>query len=79
MAQTLRFAYDKRADILDISLGKPKRAVSREIEDDFFVRMDVRTGKVVGFSILNFAKWFKGLDDTRPVPIAAEFSLVHAA
>ena len=35
MAQRLRFAYDKEADILDISLGKPQQAISREIEDDF--------------------------------------------
>ena len=79
MANTLRFAYDKQADILDISLGKPKRATSREIEDDFFVRLDPKTGKVLGFSILNFAKWFKHLQDVHPVPVSAEFNLTRAA
>lgn len=75
MAERLRFAYDKEADILDISIGEPKEAVSREIEDDFFVRFAPNTNKVIGFSILNFGKWFKGLDDYRLVPMSAEFSL----
>ena len=75
MAEKLRFAYDKEADILDISLGEPKEAISREIEGDFFVRLDPKTNKVVGFSILNFEKWFKSLDDYRLMPLSAEFSL----
>ena len=79
MAQRLRFAYDKAADILDISLGKPKPAISREIEDDFLVRLDPKTHKVVGFSILNFEKHFKDLQDVRPVPVTAEFTLAHAS
>ena len=77
--QRLRFAYDKAADVLDISLGRPKAAISREIEDDFFVRVDPKTDKVVGFSILNFEKYFKNLRDVRPVPVTAEFTLAHAA
>ena len=79
MAKTLRFAYDKEADVLDISLGKPQRAVSREIEDEFFVRLDPKTGAVVGFSILNFEKWFKDLQDVRPIPITAQFTLAHTS
>ena len=75
MAKKIRLAYDKEADILDISLSKPINAISREVEDDFFVRIDPKTKRVVGFSVLNFEKWFKGLDDYRLVPMSAEFSL----
>ena len=75
MAETLRFAYDREGDILDIALGRPRRAISREIEDDVFVRIDPKSKKVIGFSILNFTKWFKDLDDSRPIPITAQFSL----
>ena len=78
MADVLRFAYDKEADILDISLGRPRRAISREIEDDVFVRLDFKSKKVVGFSILNFTKWFNALDDVRPIPVTARFSLSHS-
>ena len=75
MAETLRFAYDKQADILDIALGRPRRAISREVEEDVFVRLDPKSRKVVGFSILNFTKWFQDLDDARPIPVTARFSL----
>lgn len=73
--KNLRFSYDKKADVLDISIGNPKKAISREIDDDFFVRFDHKTGKVIGLSILNFEKWFKDLDDYRSIPMTAEFSL----
>ena len=75
MADTLRFAYDREGDILDIALGRPRAAISREIEDDVFVRIDPKSKKVIGFSILNFTKWFKDLGDTRPIPVRAHFSL----
>ncbi|MBI2546353.1 DUF2283 domain-containing protein [Candidatus Woesearchaeota archaeon] len=75
MEKGLRFSFDKEADILDISIGKPKKAISREVKDDFFVRIDPKTRKVVGFSILNFEKWFKSEKDEKLVPIRAEFLL----
>ena len=75
MAETLRFAYDKQGDILDIAIGHPRRAISREVEDDVFVRLDPKSKKVVGFSILNFTKRFKGVHDIRPIPVTASFSL----
>ena len=75
MAETLRFAYDKQGDILDIAIGRPRRAISREVEDDVFVRLDPKSKKVIGFSILNFTKRFKDLDDTQPIPVTASFSL----
>ena len=75
MEKRLRFSFDKGADILDISIGIPKKAISREVDDDFFVRLDQKTKKVVGFSILNFEKWFKDESDRKIVPINAEFLL----
>lgn len=79
MADVLRFAYDKDGDILDIALGRPRRAISREIEDDLFVRLDPKSKKVVGFSILNFTKWFKDLDEARQIPVTGRFSLVRSS
>jgi uncharacterized protein YuzE len=75
MADTLRFAYDKEGDILDIAIGRPRRAISREIDDDIFVRLDPKSKKVLGFSILNFTKYFKDLRDARLIPVSARFSL----
>ncbi|OGB90184.1 hypothetical protein A2625_04295 [candidate division WOR-1 bacterium RIFCSPHIGHO2_01_FULL_53_15] len=76
MGKEVAFYYDSDEDILDISVGKPRRAVSTEISDDFFVRKDVKTHKIVGFSVLNFEKWFKGKKEERTVPISANFHLV---
>lgn len=51
MEEKLNFYYDKDGDVLDISVGKPKKAISEEISEDFFVRRDMKTKKIVGFMI----------------------------
>ena len=79
MEEGLRFSFDKEADVLDISIGKPTKAISKEIEDDFFVRVDPETQKVVGFSILNFEKWFKKDRDRKIIPIKADFILAKSS
>lgn len=78
MAENLRFAYDKEGDILDIGLGRPRSAISREIDDDVFVRLDPKTHKVVGFSIINFTKYFKSLNKSRKIPVIGRFSLTRS-
>ena len=75
MDEKLRFAYDKEGDVLDISMGEPRKAISTEIEDDFYVRKDLSTNKIVGFSILNFSKWFKSINEYRVIPIRAKFTV----
>ncbi len=78
MEEGLNFSFDKEGDILDISIGKPQKAISQEIEDDFFVRVDPKTNKIVGLSILNFEKWFKGDREKRVIPIKADFLLASS-
>jgi len=75
MGEKIAFSYDKEGDVLDISLGKPRQAISREIENDFFVRLDVNSDRIVGFSILNFEKWFK-TKTLKTVPVTGNFSLI---
>jgi len=76
MEEKLRFAYDKEGDVLDISIGEPRKAISSEIENDFFIRKDLKTGEVTGFSILNFSKWFKSINDYRTIPMSAKFTVL---
>lgn len=76
MAKKLKLSYDRTGDVLDVSLGESVEAISREIADDFFIRVVGETGEVVGFSILNFAKWFKDKTDTKSIPVSAQFKLV---
>lgn len=73
MAERMSFSYDKEADVLDISVGLPQKALSKEISDDFFVRVDEK-GKIVGFMMLNFEKRCSNKAEER-IPIEAEFIL----
>ena len=73
MAKKIRFSYDKNGDVLDISLGGPKAAISREVEDDVFVRVDPKSHEIVGFSVLNFEKSFNKSKESRVIPVSAKF------
>ncbi|HAP67671.1 MAG TPA: hypothetical protein DCQ99_07815 [Nitrospinae bacterium] len=72
MGKEIRIIYDEAGDILDMSIGEPEEAISREVEDDFFIRIKQDTGEVVGFSILNFRKWFKNAKDIKILPVKGE-------
>lgn len=48
----LRWEYDGEADVLYISLGKPKEATGIDIGDGVIVRYDESKGEVVGITIL---------------------------
>ncbi len=77
MAEKMSFSYDKEADVLDIFVGSPQKALSKEITDDFFVRVDEK-GKIVGFMVLNFEKRCSSKIEER-IPIEAEFMLSEEA
>lgn len=77
MGKEIKIAYDDEADVLDISLGEPEEAISREVEDDFFLRVNPVSGEVMGFSILNFRKWFKDAKDTKTLPVKAELAFSY--
>lgn len=49
----MQLAYDQDADVLYLSIGAPRRAISREIGDDVLLRIDAETGMVVGLTVLN--------------------------
>ena len=66
--------YDDEGDILDISIGEPEEAVSKEVEDDLFLRINPISGEIVGFSMLNFRKLFKDGKDTKILPVKAELA-----
>ena len=72
--EKMMFFYDEEGDVLDISIGKPKKAISEEIGNDIIVRKDEK-GMVVGFTILNFEKRSeteKGFN----IPIEAKFEVI---
>ncbi|OGW39091.1 MAG: hypothetical protein A2Y97_08205, partial [Nitrospirae bacterium RBG_13_39_12] len=68
MGKEIKMAYDDEGDVLDISIGDPEKAISKEVEKDLFLRVNPGSGEVVGFSILNFRKWFKDTKDIKTLP-----------
>jgi len=73
MGKELRLAYDKEGDVLDVALGDPCPAISEEVEDDFFVRRNPVSGEIVGFSVLNFEKWFREVMEYKTLPLEGQF------
>lgn len=79
MEKKLKFFFDKKGDVLDIAIGKPKKAISREIGNDVVVRIDPKTKEIVGFTILNFEKRFEHQEKAETLPITAVFEEVDGA
>ncbi len=73
--KNLNFSYYEHGDVLDISIGRPKKAISTEERQDFFVRRDVKTKKIVGFSVLSFRKRMTNRARDLSIPIRADFKL----
>ena len=69
----LYYHYDEDADVLYVSQGKPSaRDVSEEAPNDIILRLDQKSKKVKGFTILNFVKRGKNKHVSVPLPIEAE-------
>ncbi|MDW7728159.1 MAG: DUF2283 domain-containing protein [Candidatus Methanoperedens sp.] len=79
MEKELKFFFDKQGDSLDIAIGEPEKAISREIGNDIVVRVKPDTGEVIGFTILNFEKRFEHLNSSETLPITATFTEIGKA
>ena len=49
--------YDKEADVLYLSVGEQRPALSNEIEFRVLLRVDPQTGEIVGITIVDFLVW----------------------
>jgi uncharacterized protein YuzE len=68
--------YDNDNDVLYFHFEKPQEAVSMEIADGVFVRLDPKTDQVVGFTILDLSK--KSLEDRGLPVIPTEWNRIKA-
>jgi len=55
----INFFFDEEGDVLDITIGKPTKAVAKELKNDIAIRVDPKSGEIVGIVILNFMKRFR--------------------
>jgi len=75
MAKRLTFFFDREADILYLSVGKSRPALSKEVGDDILVRLDPKSHRVIGCTILNLTKRFGKMKEAEPLPILGELTL----
>jgi uncharacterized protein YuzE len=55
----INFFFDEEGDMLDITIGKTRKAVAKELKNDMAIRVDPESGEIVGIVILNFMKRFR--------------------
>ncbi len=77
MEKRLKFFFDKKGNVLDFALGKPREAISKKIGNDIVVRINPKTKEIIGFTILNFEKRFEHKSE-ETLPIIATFNQVEA-
>ena len=71
----LYYYYDKEADIFYLSQGKPSsKSISQETSDDVVLRLDSKTKKIRGFTILNFNHRITKKHTPIELPIQAEMT-----
>jgi uncharacterized protein YuzE len=76
MAETLKFQYDRDADILYISKRPPyAEQESEELGDEVVARLNPGTGEVEGVEVLFFSTRLLG-KDLFELPVTAEMHLV---
>jgi len=75
----MKIFYDRKGDVLYISIGSPREAISKETGDDILIRMDPTTKEIVGFTILNFTERFSDVQEERAVPVTAQFQMMEEA
>lgn len=56
--KSLNLNYDPETDILHLSFGSAKKAVSIEREPEVFVRVEPKSGEIVGLTVLGFKNHF---------------------
>ncbi|MCZ7403216.1 MAG: hypothetical protein O8C61_13420 [Candidatus Methanoperedens sp.] len=47
MEKKLKFFFDKQGDVLDISIGEPKGAISKEMSNDIVMRIILKQIKLL--------------------------------
>ena len=59
----LSVSYDKASDVLYVSLGEPKAALTVEDRDGVLLRKDPKSGKPVAVTVVDYAHHFRNLKD----------------
>ena len=58
MKDKMHIYYDKEGDFLEIGIGKPVAGYHIDIEEDISKRINEKSGKVIGITVLGFRERF---------------------
>ena len=76
MDKMTQLFYDTEGDVLYISIGEPRRAISEELGDDVLLRIDPDTGEIVGLTVLNLSARFGSLQKPHKLPLEMDLHTV---
>ena len=69
--KAVSLGYDRKADVLYLSVGEPQPALSEEVEEGVLLRTVPETGEVVGLTVLNFTQRSRESPPSVPVILTA--------
>ena len=55
----LKFDYDKKNDVMYISVDKKRKGIAEEIKKNVFVRFEPRKKDIVGITLIDFSKFLQ--------------------
>jgi len=72
MDKVSQLFYDAEGDVLYLSIGDPRPAISEELGDDVLLRVDVETGEIVGLTVLNLSARFSSIQTPQNLPVTID-------
>lgn len=69
MDKVTQLFYDAEGDVLYLSIGEPRPAISQEVGDDVLLRIDPNTGEIVGMTVLNLSSRFGSVQLPQSLPV----------
>ena len=53
MAKEILVLFDRVGNTLDVWFGEPREAICEEVEEEFLIKKDIKTGEILGFEKFN--------------------------
>ena len=69
MGKMTEIFYDAESDVLYLSVGEPRAAVSQELGDDVLLRVDPETDEVIGLTVFNLSARFGSVQNPQTLPV----------
>ncbi len=71
----IKIFYDREADVLYVTRGKPEYTDYVEHSDDVILRLEPETKQLVGFTIIDFSQHFAKQEPDIALPFGIDFQL----